>query len=67
MGTLTGPLAGAMLVYLASEWMRGFGKVHMIVFSGLVVFFARFFRAGLWGRLTRRRARAAPQPAVDAP
>jgi branched-chain amino acid transport system permease protein len=67
MGTLTGPLAGAMLVYLASEWMRGFGNVQMIVFSGLVVVFARFFREGLWGLLTRRRTRAAPQPAADAP
>jgi branched-chain amino acid transport system permease protein len=66
-GTLTGPLAGAMLVYLASEWMRGFGNVQMIVFSGLVVVFARFFREGLWGLLTRRRARRAPQPAADAP
>jgi branched-chain amino acid transport system permease protein len=62
MGTLTGPLAGAMLVYLASEWMRGFGNIQMIVFSGLVVIFARFFREGLWGLITRRRVRRAPAP-----
>jgi branched-chain amino acid transport system permease protein len=67
MGTLTGPLAGAMLVYLASEWMRGFGNIQMIVFSGLVVIFARFFREGLWGLITRRRVRTAPAPvAADA-
>ncbi|MGE5097812.1 MAG: branched-chain amino acid ABC transporter permease [Betaproteobacteria bacterium] len=63
-GTLTGALAGAMIVYLASEWMRGFGNVQMIVFSALVIVFARFFREGLWGLATRRRARAA-QPAAE--
>jgi branched-chain amino acid transport system permease protein len=65
-GTLTGPLAGAMIVYLASEWMRGFGNVQMIVFSALVVVFARFFREGLWGLATRRRERPASQAAADA-
>jgi branched-chain amino acid transport system permease protein len=48
-GTLTGPLLGALLVYLASEWMREFGNVQMIVFATLVIVFARFFRTGLWG------------------
>jgi branched-chain amino acid transport system permease protein len=61
-GTLTGPLVGAMLVYLASEWMRGFGNVQMIVFAALVIVFARFFREGLWGLALRRRARTAPAP-----
>ena len=55
--TLTGPLIGALLVYLASEWMREFGTVQMIVFAALVIVFARFFREGLWGLATRRRAR----------
>ena len=55
--TLTGPLIGALLVYLASEWMREFGNVQMIVFAALVIVFARFFREGLWGLATRRRAR----------
>lgn len=58
-GTLTGPLIGALLVYLASEWMREFGNVQMIVFAALVILFARFFREGLWGIATRLRARAA--------
>jgi branched-chain amino acid transport system permease protein len=54
MGTLTGPLLGALIVYLASEWMREFGNVQMIVFAALVIVFARFFRTGLWGLATRR-------------
>lgn len=64
MATLTGPLLGALLVYLASEWMREFGNVQMIVFAALVIVFARFFREGLWGIATRLRAerREAAEP-----
>jgi branched-chain amino acid transport system permease protein len=65
-GTLTGPLVGALLVYLASEWMRGFGNVQMIVFSALVIVFARFFREGLWGLVARRNVRALPRAAAGA-
>jgi branched-chain amino acid transport system permease protein len=53
-GTLTGPVAGALLVYLASEWLREFGGIQLIVFSTAVIIFARFFRTGLWGLVTRR-------------
>ena len=66
-GTLTGPIVGAMLVYLASEWMRGFGNIQMIVFSAVVIVFARFFRTGLWGLAVRLRPRAAiAAPAANA-
>jgi len=54
MGTLTGPVLGALLVYLASEWLREFGGIQLIVFSLAVIVFARFFRAGLWGIVARR-------------
>jgi branched-chain amino acid transport system permease protein len=54
-GTLTGPVVGALLVYLASEWMREFGHIQMVVFSAVVIVFARFFRTGLWGLATRRK------------
>lgn len=55
MGTLTGPIIGALLVYLASEWMRELGHIQMVVFSAVVIVFARFFRTGLWGLATRRK------------
>jgi branched-chain amino acid transport system permease protein len=54
-GTLTGPIVGALLVYLASEWLREVGNIQMIVFSFAVIVFARFFRTGLWGLATGRR------------
>jgi branched-chain amino acid transport system permease protein len=63
MGTLTGPLVGALLVYIASEWLREVGNVQMIVFAATVIVFARFFREGLWGLVTRfAAARAASAP-----
>jgi branched-chain amino acid transport system permease protein len=63
MGTLVGPLIGAVLVYVASELLRDVGNIQMIVFAVLVIIFARFFREGLWGlarqAFARRRAVAA--------
>jgi branched-chain amino acid transport system permease protein len=59
-GTLTGPVLGAMLVYLASEWLREFGGIQLIVFSAIVIVFARYFRTGLWGLVTQWRPRAKP-------
>ena len=56
MGTLTGPVLGALLVYVASEWLREVGNVQMIVFAAAVILVARFFRVGLWGLVTRTRA-----------
>ena len=53
MGTLTGPIVGALLVYIASEWLREVGNIQLIVFSIVVILFARFLRTGLWGLATR--------------
>ena len=59
MGTLTGPVVGALIVYLASEWLREVGNVQMIVFAAAVILVARFYREGLWGIATRLRSRRA--------
>ena len=58
MGSLTGSLLGAVIVYLGSEWLRAFGNIQIIVFALLVMLFARYVPAGLWGMVThwlRRR------------
>ena len=57
-GSLTGAIGGALLVYLASEWLRSAGGYQLIVFSLAVILVARFFRAGLWGLASRLRVRA---------
>jgi len=55
-GSLIGPLAGALLVYVSSEMLREAGGIQLIVFALLVILIARFFREGLWG-LARRSLR----------
>ncbi len=57
MSSLTGAVAGALLVYLSSEWMRGFGNVQIIVFALLVIVFARYLPGGLWGLVSSRLQR----------
>jgi branched-chain amino acid transport system permease protein len=47
--------------------MRSFGNVQMIVFSALVIIFARFFRVGLWGLAMRGRVPRAARAAAEAP
>jgi branched-chain amino acid transport system permease protein len=54
MGSLSGAILGAVLVYLGSEWLRGFGDIQIIVFALLVILFARYIPAGLWGLLAAR-------------
>ena len=51
LGTMVGPLIGALLVYVASEFLRDFGNYQLVIFALLVIVFARFFRQGLWGIL----------------
>jgi branched-chain amino acid transport system permease protein len=53
MGTLAGPLIGAFLVYASSELLRDAGGWQLVVFAMLVILFARFFSAGLWGFVRR--------------
>jgi branched-chain amino acid transport system permease protein len=50
MGTLAGPLFGALLVNVSSEFLRAIGDYQHIVFSLLLILFARFYREGLVGR-----------------
>lgn len=63
LGTLVGPIGGAFLVYVASEYLRDFGGVQLIVFALLVIIFGRFFREGLWGLAYRGFERALRRPA----
>ena len=54
MGSLSGAILGSVLVYLGSEWLRGFGNIQTIVFALLVIVFARYLPGGLWGLVTAR-------------
>lgn len=54
MSSLSGAILGAVLVYLGSEWLREFGDIQIIVFALLVILFARYVPAGLWGLIAAR-------------
>ena len=54
MGSLSGAILGGVMVYLGSEWLRGFGNIQMIVFALLVIVFARYIPGGLWGFIAAR-------------
>lgn len=63
-GTLVGPLIGAVLIYVLSELLRDVGNIQMIVFALLVIVFARFFREGIWGLIRRALQRRAAATAT---
>ena len=54
MGSLSGSILGAVLIYMGSEWLRGFGNIQLIVFAVLVILFARYIPGGLWGWIAAR-------------
>jgi branched-chain amino acid transport system permease protein len=65
LGTVAGPIAGALIVqpgemYLRGELSSAAPGISLIVVGALFVLAARFFRRGLWGSLTlaHRRLRA---------
>ena len=67
MGTMVGPIGGAFLIYVASEFLRDFGGYQLIVFALLVILFGRFFREGLWGLLRAAFTRGHDSRAVSQP
>jgi branched-chain amino acid transport system permease protein len=67
LGTMVGPLIGALLVYVASEFLRDVGNYQLVVFALLVIIFARFFRAGLWGIVLLLFGMRAQKPMAAAP
>lgn len=67
MGSLVGPLGGAFLVYVTSEFLRDVGGYQVVVFALLVIVFARFFRQGLWGLVRRLLTAAAPRRVLPRP
>jgi branched-chain amino acid transport system permease protein len=66
LGTLVGPVGGAFLVYVTSEFLRDVGGYQLVVFAFLVILFGRFFREGLWGLLRQALGRR-QQPVPPAP
>jgi len=53
-GTLEGPLVGALVYFLLRDWLSDLGSIYLIVLGGLTMAVMLFAPGGLWGLLTRR-------------
>jgi branched-chain amino acid transport system permease protein len=53
-GTLEGPIVGAILLYFLREWLAGFGPVYLMVLGALAIVVMLFFPKGLWGSFAAR-------------
>lgn len=51
LGTLTGPILGAIVVEVFSEYVKDFGPYELIIFGALLILMMRFSREGLHGFL----------------
>ena len=55
LGTLTGPIIGAILLVVMWEIMRDVSPyAHMLLFATLVIVVMKFFRAGIFGLIAER-------------
>ena len=55
LGTLTGPIIGAILLVVLWEFMRDVSPyAHMLMFATLVIIVMKFFRAGIFGLIASR-------------
>ncbi len=76
MGTIFGPVVGAMFIIVLSETFASFPSVHLIIEGAILILVIRFMPSGVWGYavavfqrspLGRRLDRRAPAPTGDAP
>lgn len=58
MGSFAGPVVGAILVEVISEYVRQFGDYHMVIFGFALILILRFSPQGLHGTLQRACNRA---------
>jgi branched-chain amino acid transport system permease protein len=53
-GTLEGPLIGAVVYFLLREWLSDLGSIYLIALGTLTMAVMLFAPGGLWGLVTRR-------------
>lgn len=68
MGTLVGPLLGALVFTTGPELLRSSEDYRLIIYGSIIILVVRFLPEGVWGRViawTRQRARRVDQPAHE--
>lgn len=53
-GTLEGPILGAVVYFALREWLADLGSVYLIVLGLVTMVMVLFFERGLWGLLAER-------------
>lgn len=56
-GTLEGPIVGAVLFFLLREWLAQFGAIYLVVLGAVAIAVTLFVPQGLWGVVSRGRLR----------
>jgi branched-chain amino acid transport system permease protein len=56
-GTLPGPLIGAVFTVAIAEWLNAYPSLHLVITGAIVIVVVRFAPEGLWGLLRRGWAR----------
>jgi branched-chain amino acid transport system permease protein len=59
-GTIEGPILGAVLFYLLEQQLADLGSWYLIILGAVAIAFTLFLPRGLWGLLTRGRLRLFP-------
>jgi branched-chain amino acid transport system permease protein len=57
LGTLPGPLIGAVFTVALAEWLNAYPSLHLAITGAIVIVVVRFAPEGLWGLLRRGWAR----------
>jgi branched-chain amino acid transport system permease protein len=60
LGTLPGPLIGAVFTVALAEWLNAYPSLHLAITGAIVIVVVRFAPEGLWGLLRRGWARLRP-------
>lgn len=56
-GTLEGPIIGAVLFFVLREWLAQFGALYLVVLGAVAIAVTLFAPQGLWGLVSRGRWR----------
>jgi len=61
LGTLGGPLIGAVFTVALAEWLNAYPSLHLAITGAIVIVVVRFAPGGLWGLLAHGWARLRPE------
>ena len=55
LGTIEGPILGAILFFLLQDQLRDYGSIYLIILGVFAIFSGLVAPRGLWGFLTRNK------------